>query len=64
MHAVLLILSLTLALSRAKTGTVFFRGINCASRDYLRDHMHVSNPGLRMYSHDFAHINPSLDESS
>ena len=56
MRATLLILSLTFALSRAKTGTVFLRGINQASRDYVCDHRRVFKSGLRMRSHDFVSV--------
>ena len=67
MCAMVLVLSLTFALSRAKTGTVFLRGINQASRDYVCDHRRVFKSGLRMRSHGFVPVRtviPSLHESS
>ena len=71
MCAVLLILSLTFALGRAKkgTGTVLLRRYKCASRDCLCDHMRVVPMQIET-SNVFTsfrvcfNILPSLDESS
>ena len=68
MCAMILVLSLTFALSRAQTGTctVFLRGINCACRDCLCDHMHVFKSRFRMCSRNFVPVHtviPALDVS-